>query len=241
MASEKQIAANRANALKSTGPRTPQGKRKVAQNPIKHGAYMNLANLLDLGERSGDLQYLHEAFRSDLRPHGATQEALVEQLAFAHFRIRRYTFHESASLGENIAHTGNYSMALGRDHYISHSAITRLASVLRSLHREFRDSLRLLREEQANEPDWLLEELEARQPELEAQAQARAQAHARSQARAQAEAEARRAQSQAQNTPLSGANPIPEPPPPPEPESSPNVPPSSIPEGPPSTSQSPIK
>ena len=30
--SKKKLAANRANAQKSTGPRTPEGKAKVAQN-----------------------------------------------------------------------------------------------------------------------------------------------------------------------------------------------------------------
>ncbi len=35
--SDKQIQANRRNALKSTGPTTPQGKRAVRQNPLKHG------------------------------------------------------------------------------------------------------------------------------------------------------------------------------------------------------------
>ena len=31
------LAANRANALKSTGPPTAQGKARVALNPLKHG------------------------------------------------------------------------------------------------------------------------------------------------------------------------------------------------------------
>lgn len=30
--SERRLAANRANALKSTGPRTPAGKQRVSQN-----------------------------------------------------------------------------------------------------------------------------------------------------------------------------------------------------------------
>ena len=37
MASQQQIDADRANALKSTGPKTPEGKAIVSQNALKHG------------------------------------------------------------------------------------------------------------------------------------------------------------------------------------------------------------
>lgn len=37
MASERQIAANRRNAAKSTGPRSPAGKTRAARNAVKHG------------------------------------------------------------------------------------------------------------------------------------------------------------------------------------------------------------
>ena len=37
MTSERQRAANRANAAKSTGPRTEPGKAKASQNACSHG------------------------------------------------------------------------------------------------------------------------------------------------------------------------------------------------------------
>jgi len=37
MASEKQIAANRANAMRSTGPKTAAGKLKSSRNAYRHG------------------------------------------------------------------------------------------------------------------------------------------------------------------------------------------------------------
>src|SRR5260370_12898234 len=37
MATEKQIAANRANALQSTGPRTLAGRLKSSRNAYRHG------------------------------------------------------------------------------------------------------------------------------------------------------------------------------------------------------------
>ena len=37
MTSEKKAQANRQNALKSTGPKTPEGKDAVRLNAMKHG------------------------------------------------------------------------------------------------------------------------------------------------------------------------------------------------------------
>jgi hypothetical protein len=51
MASEKQILANRANALKSTGPRTVVGREKSSRNSYRHG--LSLPITLDTRGEAG--------------------------------------------------------------------------------------------------------------------------------------------------------------------------------------------
>jgi hypothetical protein len=44
MASEQQIAANRRNARKSTGPRSGAGKRRASRNAYRHGLTLSMAS-----------------------------------------------------------------------------------------------------------------------------------------------------------------------------------------------------
>src|SRR5262245_44785240 len=44
MASERQIAANRRNARKSTGPRSSAGKLRASQNAYRHGLTLSIAS-----------------------------------------------------------------------------------------------------------------------------------------------------------------------------------------------------
>ena len=60
MSSAKQIAANRRNALRSTGPRTDEGRAKCRLNAVKHG--LAAQALLLPGE---DAETLRD-FRQDL-------------------------------------------------------------------------------------------------------------------------------------------------------------------------------
>jgi hypothetical protein len=45
MASERQIAANRRNAEKSTGPRSRAGKKRGSKNALRHGLTLNLSGV----------------------------------------------------------------------------------------------------------------------------------------------------------------------------------------------------
>ncbi len=52
MASQAQIAANGANALKSTGPTSEAGKRRIASNALKHGLYSDSRYALAFDKKS---------------------------------------------------------------------------------------------------------------------------------------------------------------------------------------------
>ncbi|MBV9281527.1 MAG: hypothetical protein JOZ41_15720, partial [Chloroflexi bacterium] len=89
--SEKQIQANRRNALHSTGPRSEQGKTASRRNALKHGVFAHQA-LIEQGEAQEDrarfTALLREARRA-LRPEGIVEEMLVEQIAVGYWRLRR--------------------------------------------------------------------------------------------------------------------------------------------------------
>ena len=67
MTSDKQAQANRRNALKSTGPKTPEGKAAVRYNAMRHGLLSEDVVLLP-GEDEAALRELGELLREELQP-----------------------------------------------------------------------------------------------------------------------------------------------------------------------------
>ncbi len=79
------LAANRANAQDCRGPRSPQGKARVALNALKHGRYaVRLREkLAQARDRGGETQY--QWFRSEIAAafgaSGRDEELEAEQMA----------------------------------------------------------------------------------------------------------------------------------------------------------------
>jgi hypothetical protein len=94
MASEAQIAANRLNAQKSTGPSTPRGKAMMRRNPLRHGLYA--AAVVLFYESEAEFEEFREALAVDFEPQGAEECALVEQIAILRWRLRRASRAEAA-------------------------------------------------------------------------------------------------------------------------------------------------
>jgi hypothetical protein len=86
MATQAQIDANRLNAQKSTGPRTPDGKAAIRQNAFRHGFTSSIPVMLR--ESDGDTRQLLAAFIEENQPVGVNEEILVYQMA-EHFYFQR--------------------------------------------------------------------------------------------------------------------------------------------------------
>jgi hypothetical protein len=87
VATEKQFEANRQNAQKSTGPRTPEGRAAVRLNGVKHG--LTAETIVLKGESEADYTNLLDSLEAEHDPATPTEEALVVQLAMSTWRLRR--------------------------------------------------------------------------------------------------------------------------------------------------------
>jgi hypothetical protein len=94
VATDKQTAANRLNAQKSTGPKTPEGRAAVRLNGVKHG--LTAETIVLKGESAADFTAMLDSFEAEHDPTTPTEEALVVQLALANWRLRRL-YHQEAS------------------------------------------------------------------------------------------------------------------------------------------------
>lgn len=93
MTTIKQVAANRANAKKSTGPRTREGKAKSSLNALKHGLLAEAAVLPD--EDAAAFSSFADALIAELRPEGALEELLAGQIVNLAWRLRRASLVET--------------------------------------------------------------------------------------------------------------------------------------------------
>jgi hypothetical protein len=87
MTSFRQIEANRRNALRSTGPRTEEGKRQSRGNALRHG--LTAETVIDGLEDSEDYRAFEAAVIADYDAQTAVERELVLRLASLLWRLRR--------------------------------------------------------------------------------------------------------------------------------------------------------
>ncbi len=91
---EKMAEANRRNAQKSTGPRTPEGKERSSQNAFRHGLLArHIFHEKDPHESPDDFNTLLASLYDAHKPQGGAEVVLVQRIAVSYWRLcRAYRF-----------------------------------------------------------------------------------------------------------------------------------------------------
>jgi len=97
MTSEKQIAANRRNAARSTGPRRRAGKRRSNENSRKHGLLAKA--VLTPDENPADYEAFRDEALASLKPVGFLETQLATNIIDSSWRKRRCARMEAGLLG----------------------------------------------------------------------------------------------------------------------------------------------
>jgi hypothetical protein len=87
MTSFRQIEANRMNALRSTGPKTEEGKQQSRRNALRHG--LTAETVIEGLEESEDYRAFEAAVIADYDARTAVERELVLRLASLLWRLRR--------------------------------------------------------------------------------------------------------------------------------------------------------
>jgi len=153
MATEAQTNANRENAKKSTGPRTAEGKARSSRNSLVHG--MTSGKFLPPDADPNEFFQLLDAFRDRFQPFDEVEDALVERLVAAEFKMRsvRYAdaglFHYQAQcnpMPDRFEESGTDPLAWAFNYDAANSnSFTKLIRYEGFLQREFSRALRDLR------------------------------------------------------------------------------------------------
>src|SRR5580704_9167716 len=108
--SPKQLAANRANAARSAGPKTPEGKARSAQNSTKHGFTASTFAVVRL-EDAQEIAHLKDDLVSVYQPVNSQEVFALERMALAQQAILRAARLESGlftcSLNETLDGDGH--------------------------------------------------------------------------------------------------------------------------------------
>lgn len=143
MATPAQVSANRANARRSTGPRTPAGKARAAMNAVTHGAYARVVVLAREDREAFDA--LRDGFAEAFQPVGRYERALVERLSLVWWKIQRAVEAEALVLTAN----GYDAARLALDAKRQVRVLDRIGAVEHRLQQAFERFLSILERRQA--------------------------------------------------------------------------------------------
>jgi hypothetical protein len=100
--SEAKKLANRRNAQRSTGPKSPEGKARSRQNALKHG--LTGSGVALPFEDQAEITRSFTALQNELRPSNELAEKLVRRTAFLFVRLERSEKHETSETSKRVRH-----------------------------------------------------------------------------------------------------------------------------------------
>ncbi len=111
--SEARIKANRENAARSTGPRTPEGKERSRANALKHG--LTGEGVVLTPEVAGEVERKTTAFEASFRPDDEAGRVLIRRAAVCAVRMERAVVQETAALSLRVEKARAEAEANGED------------------------------------------------------------------------------------------------------------------------------
>ena len=120
-----QLAANRKNAQRSTGPRTPEGKKRSCLNALRHGLSGQVVVMPD-EDMQAYLAFIKD-FVHDLHPVTEPEKQLAQDIANCQWRLNR-----SVSIENGIYALGHHDFehVNNVDHPQIHTALTAATTYL---------------------------------------------------------------------------------------------------------------
>jgi hypothetical protein len=106
MTSYRQMEANRRNALKSTGPKSEEGKQASRCNALRHG--LTAETVIGSLEDAEDYKAFEAAITADYDAQSAVERELVLRLASILWRLRRATTMETGLFEIQADHIHDY-------------------------------------------------------------------------------------------------------------------------------------
>jgi hypothetical protein len=112
MATIKQIRANRRNAQKATGPKTPEGKERTRFNALVHG--LRAESAVIPGEDQARFDQLLERLKAAWLPQDDQEKDLVEQIAVSQWKLARLDRNEAKLYEPGALEPKDFALAIHR-------------------------------------------------------------------------------------------------------------------------------
>lgn len=125
LVSERRIEANRKNAQRSTGPRTPEGKAKSSLNALRHGV-TGQVSIMTVEDRAAHDKFCQELI-DRFQPESPVEVQFASLIAEDFWRLQRIRAVEN-----DVLALGNFSEAAAIDvgHPEIHASLTRARTFL---------------------------------------------------------------------------------------------------------------